>query len=297
MQGGVVVEMNSVNIKLEPDADVDCLINSLVEGAVNCSNLCSSSDTSSNSESGFFDDVIFGREDSLVDCSRKRKKSASLEESSLLPFLLSELIGTTCQDAAQSSSSSATKASSPFPEVSPSEHAMLLSLDSDSAKTSRSPDSDSTKKLPYKCDLCHREFNCLKYLESHRLVHVKNDEKAFVEKHICPVCGKEYDQKTNLKYHMRQHTGERPHVCEVCGDSFSHPSTLRNHKYIHTRPFSCSICGQRFSRQSTRKNHMMSLHSAEVTQALLCDEQFETALQPCSQSMLAIFAQYETPIW
>lgn len=42
---------------------------------------------------------------------------------------------------------------------------------------------------------------------------------------------------------MRQHTGELPASCEICNKSFKHKSELRMHMRVHTgwKPYVCTV--------------------------------------------------------
>ncbi|KAH3858967.1 uncharacterized protein LOC127871725 [Dreissena polymorpha] len=53
----------------------------------------------------------------------------------------------------------------------------------------------------------------------------------------CQFCEKEFREKTNLKVHLRTHTGERPFKCFLCGKDFSHSSNLKQHERgVHKLP-------------------------------------------------------------
>ena len=67
------------------------------------------------------------------------------------------------------------------------------------------------------------------------------------KKYGCPFCPKLTRIKSNMKLHIRSHTGEKLFSCNDCEKSFTHKGDLARHTLIHTgeQPFECNDCEKR----------------------------------------------------
>lgn len=110
--------------------------------------------------------------------------------------------------------------------------------------------------------------------------------------HLCPLCGKNFSNNSNLIRHQRihaaeklcmdvecgevfgghphflslhrAHMGEEAHKCLECGKCFSQNTHLTRHQRTHTgeKPYQCNVCGKSFSCNSNLHRHQRT-HTGE----------------------------------
>jgi len=76
----------------------------------------------------------------------------------------------------------------------------------------------------------------------------------------CKYCGKVFKNTSNLKVHIRSHTGEKPYKCDTCPYSCAQSSKLTRHMRIHVKSgmglYKCSFCDMPFTVATTLEKHV-----------------------------------------
>ncbi|XP_062965140.1 zinc finger protein 296 [Cynocephalus volans] len=87
----------------------------------------------------------------------------------------------------------------------------------------------------------------------------------------CPVCKKTLSSFSNLKVHMRSHTGERPYACDQCPYACAQSSKLNRHKKTHRQLPSQSPCMADTSQeQASAAPPEPAAHAAAPASTLQC---------------------------
>ncbi|KAJ3634774.1 hypothetical protein MTP99_007719 [Tenebrio molitor] len=105
--------------------------------------------------------------------------------------------------------------------------------------------------LYVRCPICQKEFKQKSTLLQHGCIHIQS------RPYPCPECGKRFRQQSHLTQHLRIHTNEKPYGCVYCGRNFRQRTILNQHLRIHTgeKPCKCGQCGKDFRQKAILDQH------------------------------------------
>ncbi|XP_037798633.1 zinc finger and BTB domain-containing protein 7A-like isoform X1 [Penaeus monodon] len=90
--------------------------------------------------------------------------------------------------------------------------------------------------------------------------------------HQCPSCPYSTNITTNLKKHIRTHTGERPFPCPYCPFRAIQEENLKVHIRTHTgeKPYACPHCPFHASKKANLKRHINTHTGAKTLNCKYC---------------------------
>ncbi len=139
------------------------------------------------------------------------------------------------------------------PGSGPSSFQGLLLAQGNVPQQQQSTESSSPKKK-LKCRICGKEFSQLRNFKYHMSRHEGTQQFAC----RCPECGKFFNDKGYLSSHLKIHRNEKEYKCEWCNKSFNQRVAYNMHIRIHTghKPHKCSFCSKAFSRKMLLRQHI-----------------------------------------
>ncbi|KAK7084854.1 hypothetical protein SK128_001319 [Halocaridina rubra] len=96
-----------------------------------------------------------------------------------------------------------------------------------------------------------------------------------VKSRQCPYCNYSTNVTTNMRNHLRTHTGETPFSCTFCSYSTTTKQSLIYHIRTHTgeKPFACPHCPYRSKQQGTMKCHIATHSKSKSSSVMSLDKQ------------------------
>ena len=134
-----------------------------------------------------------------------------------------------------------------------------------------------------KCETCEMAFSRPSELRVHMRTHSGENPYA------CDMCDKAFSQSSSLARHKRTHSGEKPYACGTCDMAFSDSSSLTKHMRKHTgeKSFGCETCGKAFFDSTLLARHMLT-HTGAL-KPCVCETCGEAFSYPCAVKTHVIY--------
>ncbi|XP_031635578.1 zinc finger protein OZF-like [Contarinia nasturtii] len=135
-----------------------------------------------------------------------------------------------------------------------------------------------TGEKPFECEICALAFADKSNLKKHKKIHgpkctfncskcrrgfteeaekINHENGCKAHQYACYLCGTTTCDVSNLKRHMRIHSGVKPFKCHVCSKAFVIKQNLNKHLRTHVKQlrFACVKCGERFAQENEKQLH------------------------------------------
>ena len=91
-------------------------------------------------------------------------------------------------------------------------------------------------QIPFKCEICDKEFK-----SNNSLIYHFNSTHKMMGEHKCNICQNAFNLQSQLTSHVKNSHGNkmRWHNCDLCGKSFSQSGKLKKHINIVHECDSC----------------------------------------------------------
>ncbi|XP_012562910.2 uncharacterized protein LOC100213175 [Hydra vulgaris] len=120
----------------------------------------------------------------------------------------------------------------------------------------------------YVCNKCAKRYESIEKLKNHIIIEHKLDENSKSNIFKCDRCDKVFGRKSHYKRHLSIHDGLKPHVCQVCFKSFNQKTDLNRHTMTHLRKHmniygensenTCEVCNKTFTTQAKFVEHYLT---------------------------------------